>query len=105
MVGGEWSERVFNRIVKWGDGWLPVAMDIKQVVDGMRQIKEIAAVAGKSEKKIHVNVLGGLGQWRTRKDIDSFIAAGIDQVTIWMESADVDSARVELDILAKEIIT
>lgn len=105
MVGGEWSERVFNRIVKWGDGWLPVAMDIKQVVGGMRQMQEIAAAAGKTEKKINVNVLGALGQWRTRQDIDAFVAAGVDQVTIWMESTDVDSARSELDTLAKEIIT
>jgi len=104
MVGGEWSERVFNRIVKWGDGWLPVVMNVQQVVDGMSKMKEIASAAGKSDKKINVNVLGALGQWRTRKGIDGFVAAGVDQVTIWMESTDLDSARFELDALAEELI-
>jgi len=103
-VGSEWSERVFNRIVKWGDGWLPVVMNVQQVVDGMSKMKEIASAAGKSDKKINVNVLGALGQWRTRKGIDAFVAAGVDQVTIWMESTDLDSARFELDALAEELI-
>ena len=34
MFDGKWARRVFHRIVKWGDGWLPGVENVEQVVDG-----------------------------------------------------------------------
>ena len=104
IVGGEWSQRVFKRIVEWGDGWLPVVADMDQIAIGMRQMRDLANESGCADKKILVNVLGGNGQWRTRKDIDSFVDLKVDQVTLWLQSRDVDGMRKEMDKLAADLL-
>ncbi len=86
-----------------GDGWLPVAQNIGQVVAGMKQIKELVASVGREDKQIHVNVLGGEGQWRTRREIEAFLDIGVEQVTIWLTAKTTDSVRRELDALATEM--
>ncbi len=52
---------------------------------------------------MRVNVLGGIGQWRTRREIDAFLAIRVEQVTIWITSETTDAMRRELDILAVDI--
>jgi alkanesulfonate monooxygenase SsuD/methylene tetrahydromethanopterin reductase-like flavin-dependent oxidoreductase (luciferase family) len=103
MFDDHWSKRVFKRIVDWGDGWLPVVQNVAQVVDGMNQIKELAAAAGRADKQVRVTVLGGEGQWRTRGEIEAFLAVGVEQVTIWLTSETTDAMRRELDTLAADI--
>lgn len=103
MFDDHWSKRVFKRIVDWGDGWLPVVQHVAQVVDGMNQIKELAAAAGREDKQVRVTVLGGEGQWRTRREIEAFLAVGVEQVTIWLRSETTDAMRRELDTLAADI--
>jgi len=104
MFGDDWAQRVFNRIVKWGDGWLPVAQSVEQIVDGMNQIKTIAATQGAEDKPIRVNVLGGEGQWRKKKDIEAFAESGVEQVTIWLKAAETADLCRELDALASDLI-
>jgi hypothetical protein len=103
MFDDHWSKRVFKRIVEWGDGWLPVVQNVAQVVDGMTQIKELAAAAGREDKQVRVNVLGGAGQWRTRGEIEAFLAIRVEQVTIWVTTETTDAMRRELDTLAADI--
>jgi len=104
MFGDDWAKRVFNRIVRYGDGWLPIAENVAQIVDGMNQIKEIAAAAGKEDKHVRVNVLGAEGQWRKRKDIDAFRETGVEQVTVWLNAPDAGGIRSELDQLARDLL-
>ncbi len=104
MFGDAWARRVFQRLVKWADGWLPVARDPAQIVDGMNQIREIAAEHGRDAAEIRVNVLGAEGQWRTRKDIETLRGIGVEQVTIWLTEARSDGIRKELDTLARELL-
>ena len=67
-------------------------------------MRDLANESGRSDKKILVNVLGGNGQWRTRKDIDSFVDLQVDQVTLWLQSRDVDGMRKEMDKLADDLL-
>ena len=103
MFDDHWSKRVFKRIVDWGDGWLPVVQNVAQVVGGINQIKELAAAAGREDKQVRVNVLGGEGQWRTRGEIEAFLDVGVEQVTIWLTTETTDNMRRELDTLAADI--
>jgi alkanesulfonate monooxygenase SsuD/methylene tetrahydromethanopterin reductase-like flavin-dependent oxidoreductase (luciferase family) len=103
MFDDHWSKRVFKRIVEWGDGWLPVVQNVVQVVDGMNQIKELAAAAGREDKPVRVNVLGGAGQWRTRGEIEAFLDIGVEQVTLWLTTETTDAMRRELDTLAADL--
>lgn len=105
MLDNGWSKRVFKRIVDWGDGWLPVVQNVEQVVDGMNQIKELAAAAGREDKQVRVNVLGMPGQWCTRGEIESFLEIGAEQVTVWVTKETTDDIRRELDALATNIFS
>ena len=67
-------------------------------------MRDLANESGRADKKILVNVLGGNGQWRTRKDIDSFVDLKVDQVTLWLQSRDVDGMRKEMDKLAADLL-
>jgi len=100
MLADGWSKRVFKRIVEWGDGWLPVVENVAQVVDGMNQMKELAAATGREDKQFRVNVLGMPGQWCTRREIEAFLDVGVEQVTVWLEKENTDDIRRELDQLA-----
>ena len=104
MFGDEWAKRVFRRIVRWADGWLPVVANVDQVVDGMRQIKEIQAREGVEDKHIRVRVLGGEGQWRQRQDIDAFEQTGTEEIIIWLKSEKADDILKELDQLAQDLL-
>jgi probable F420-dependent oxidoreductase len=103
MFGGQWAKRVFHRIVKWGDGWIPAVSDISQVVDGRNQLHELAQEAGRDPSEIRIRVFGGPGQWRTRAERDVFEAADLDSFIIWINESDSDAIRRELDALAKEL--
>jgi hypothetical protein len=70
----------------------------------MEQMRNLANEAGCKDKQILVNVLGGNGQWRTRAEIDSFSQLGVDQVTLWLQSRDVDGMRKEMDLLANDLL-
>lgn len=104
MFGGEWARRVFRRIVRWGDGWLPVVREVGQVVDGIAQLREIADEEGVGDKRFRITVLGGEGQWRRREEIDAFADTGVEQVVIWLKSRKADAMCAEMDELAGTLL-
>ncbi|MGB1882451.1 MAG: LLM class F420-dependent oxidoreductase [Gammaproteobacteria bacterium] len=104
MFGDSWAKRVFRRIVRWGDGWLPVVANVDQIVDGVNQIREIQAEEGKEDKHIRVTVLGGEDQWRTRRELDAFEGSGAEEVLIWIKAPKLDGILSELDALAAELL-
>jgi probable F420-dependent oxidoreductase len=104
MFGDQWAKRVFNRIVRYGDGWLPVVQNVAQVVDGMNQLSEIATAAGRDPASLRVTVFGAQHQWRKRADIDAFAALGVEQVTIWINGRYTDEILRELDALARDVL-
>ena len=99
-----WVKNVFRRIVRWGDGWLPVVREAAQITDGLDMLKQIADEEGVSGKEFRVNVLGAEGQWRTAKEMDALSNTGAEQVTIWLKEKSVDAIRGELDVLADELL-
>lgn len=104
MFGDQWAKRVFNRIVRYGDGWLPVVQNVAQVVDGQQQLHEIAAAAGRDPASLRVTVFGAQHQWRTRKDLEAFAGVGVEQVTIWLNGRYTDDILRELDALAADVL-
>lgn len=104
MIDGQWAKRVFHRIVKWGDGWLPVVMNIQQVIDGRQQIEQIANEAGRDPSSIQTRIFGAQTQWRTRAEVEAFEAIGVQDLSIWLNESDCDGIRGELDELARELL-
>ena len=104
MFGDEWAKRVFQRIVRYGDGWLPVAHKVAQVIDGRAQLRALAPVAGRDPDTIRITVLGASGQWRKRNDIDAFKKIGVEQVVIWLDGRSADDLCREMDGLAAALL-
>lgn len=104
MFGDEWARRVFQRIVRYGDGWLPVAQTIAQVVDGRAQLRALAETVGRDPETIRVTVLGASGQWRRRQDIDEFAKIGVEQVVIWLNGRSADELCREMDSLRATLL-
>jgi len=104
MFNDQWAKRVFHRIVRYGDGWLPVIHKVPQVIDGRDQLRAIAEAAGRDPATIRITVFGAQNQWRTRKEIDQFAALGVEQVTIWINARATDDILPELDALARDVL-
>jgi probable F420-dependent oxidoreductase len=104
MFNDQWAKRVFHRIVRYGDGWLPVIHKVPQVIDGRDQLRAIAEAAGRDPATIRITVFGAQTQWRTRKEIDQFAALGVEQVIIWINARATDAILPELDALARDVL-
>lgn len=103
MFGGKWAQRVFHRIVEWGDGWLPVAQSIEQLVDGVNQITAIAKEKGRDPDELEVIVLGAPGQWTTKSAQKELEKAGIDHVVLWLQGENLDEIDNELVRFSEEL--
>jgi len=104
LLGGKWAQRVFHRIVRWGDGWCPAVGDVGQVIDGRNQLDVLARAVGRDPRSLIVCVFGAEGQWRTRAEITAFERAGVDHVTIWLRERETDAILKELDDLASDVL-
>lgn len=104
MFNDQWAKRVFHRIVRYGDGWLPVVHKVAQVIDGRDQLYAIAEEAGRDPKTLRITVFGAPNQWRTRREIEQFGPLGVEQVTLWINARATDGILRELDTLAKEVL-
>lgn len=103
MLGGESAKRVFRRIARWGDGWLPVVQDGSQLVDGRNQIQAACKEEGRDPDVIQIIVLGAPGQYCTRAEQKALAAAGFDHVVLWLQGEDVDAIDKEMTALAEEL--
>ena len=104
MFGDQWAKRVFNRIVRYGDGWLPVVANVGQVIDGREQLHSLAAAAGRNPQSSRITVFGAQGQWRKRDQIEQFMAHGVEQVTVWLNARLTVDLQRELDQLATALL-
>ncbi len=103
MFEGQWSARVFKRIVEWGEGWLPVVESPGQLKTGLDRLSELYEQAEKSNR-CRVRVLGAEGQWRHREALAQFAELGIEEVIIWLTERKSSEIQKELDLLSKDVL-
>ncbi len=104
IFGGKWAERVFRRMVKWADGWIPAVSDPQMIADGRKQIEDFCAEYGRDPKEIRITVLGGDGQYRNQDQYEALEDAGAQHLTIWLQSQNTADIQRELDALAKDVL-
>jgi len=105
MFGDQWARRVFKRIVEWADGWLPVIREVQQLINGRDQLHALCAQAARDPASVHITVFGAWDQWRTRREVDELVAAGAEQVTVWLLGRTSDELRRDLDRLARDLLS
>lgn len=100
LLGG-FARNVFQRIVAWGDGWLPTRVTPEQVRMGRATLDELAATAGRDPRAITITVYG---QGEEAQRLREFEQAGADQVVVRIPILPEKEALEELEKVALQTL-
>jgi probable F420-dependent oxidoreductase len=101
-MGGT-SKYVFQRVVEWGDGWMPVRFKPDELKEGRQTLNELAARAGRDPESIEVLAFGSSGRFKTKDEIKMLEQSGVTHTTIWLDT-DGDGVLKELESLASAVL-
>lgn len=100
LLGGS-ARNVFQRVVAWGDGWMPVRATPDDIKKGRASLDELATASGRDPKTLNVTVFG---EDSDREVIKRFEDAGADRVIVRLASTVDDSALTELERIAAAVL-
>lgn len=100
LLGGS-ARNVFQRVVAWGDGWLPVRATPDDIKKGRASLNELATAAGRDPESLDVTVFGEASD---REAIKRFEDAGADRVIVRLPSTADESALTELERMATVVM-
>lgn len=75
FLGGD-SPSMFDRIVEYGDGWIPIGFRTSNLAEKIQTLRERAAQAGRDPKSVTVSVFGATPD---RASLDALAAIGVDR--------------------------
>ncbi len=78
LLGGD-AKNVLQRVVTWGDGWLPIGVTPERVREGRATLDRLAKEAGRDPSAISISVLG---QTADRDLIHRLHEAGATRVVV-----------------------
>lgn len=102
FMGGN-SKYVFQRVVEWGDGWMPVRFKPQELKEGRQTLNELAKRAGRDPESIEVLAFGSSGRFRTKDEVKMLEQSGVTHTTIWLDT-DGDGVLKELEQLASAVL-
>ena len=102
---GSMDARVFQRIVDWGDGWIPARVTVEEIAAGRTALTTLAERAGRDPQTLTIVAFGMPGEFRTAEELAALERAGADQVTIWLTQTEGDAALAELEGLAATLVS
>ena len=102
LLGGT-ARQVFQRVVAWGDGWMPNRVTAEEIRRGRHTLNELAGQVGRDPQSIEVLAFGFSGQFRSRAAIQEVAEAGASQVTIWLDQTAGEAALTEMDQIARQV--
>ena len=95
---GGYTKFTRQRVVDFCEGWLPIGFSQKAILEGLEDLKERAAKAGRSMDSINVTVFGP----KPDKDVlDGYAEAGVGRCTLGLPSEDRDTVLPLLDRYAE----
>ena len=98
-LGGD-SPAMFDRIVDYADGWMPIGFRVGDLAGKMRTLGERAEKAGRDPKSIRVSLFGAEPE---RAALDKLAAMGVERATFRVPSEKADNVLPLLDSYAKLI--
>lgn len=95
-VGGS-APAALKRVVRYGDGWIPIAArDDTDLVGQSRELREAADTAGRDGAALQVSICSAP---REERALEHFHEGGIDRVLFFLASEPTDSTLSKLDRL------
>jgi probable F420-dependent oxidoreductase len=104
LLGAIGSQRVYKRVVEWGDGWMPAGYPPDVVADGISAIRQYAAEAGRDMATIDLTVFAGPGKYTAREDIAEVGQAGANRVILWLKPGDLEGTLEHLEGCARDLL-
>ena len=101
LLGGS-ARNVFQRVVAWGDGWLPIRVTPEEVKMGRATLDALAAAAGRDPSTIDITVFG---QASDRDTLQRFAEAGASRAIVRLSTTLSDAALTELEQMAAQVLS
>jgi alkanesulfonate monooxygenase SsuD/methylene tetrahydromethanopterin reductase-like flavin-dependent oxidoreductase (luciferase family) len=96
IVGGD-GEKTFDRVVEFGDGWMPILRPHVNPVGKIPVLRERLKRAGRDPKSAPVSIFFAPPK---REAVDALGAAGVERVIFGLPSAPRDQVLPRLDAYA-----
>jgi probable F420-dependent oxidoreductase len=100
ILGGN-ARNVFQRVARWGDGWMPTAASPDQIAAGRAAIDELAEASGRDPGSIDITVFG---QPADRDIIGRFENAGANRVIVRLGDTTSIQALTEMERIAEAVL-
>jgi probable F420-dependent oxidoreductase len=101
ILGSITSRRVFQRIVAWGDGWMPVGVSLEEMKHGRETLNELAVQAGRDPRSIQVVAFFAPSD---PAGLQALEEAGADAALIALETAGEQEALAKLEEIAQQVL-
>lgn len=99
LLGGM-AKNVFQRIVEYGDGWMPNRVTPDDIRKGRAVLDELAEAAGRDPKSIQIMVFG---QNADRDHLNALEEAGADSVAVRLETGPEEEALNNMEKMAEAV--
>jgi probable F420-dependent oxidoreductase len=101
LLGGA-ARHVFQRVVAWGDGWMPTRATPEDIKQGRATLEALAAAAGRDPSAIDVTVYGEASDPEMLK---RFEEAGANRVIVRPQTTEGEAALTELERMAEQLFS
>jgi probable F420-dependent oxidoreductase len=103
LLGGN-AANVLQRVARFGDGWLPTRATPSQIEEGRKILDTLAAERGRDPASLTISVFGQPPE-TTRAQIDSYLSAGAERVSVWATHCDTEKEMGDqLEKMAEDLI-
>lgn len=83
LLGGA-APRIFERVVAWGEGWIPGVDGVDTFREGQARLHETARARGRDPDSFVEVAFGLPGALRTEAELEALRALGADHATVWL---------------------
>jgi probable F420-dependent oxidoreductase len=101
LLGGS-ARNVFQRVVAWGDGWMPTRATPEDIKRGRATLDKLAAAAGREPSSIDITVFGEASDPEALK---RFAEAGANRAIVRFDSTVDDAALTGLEHMAAQLLS
>jgi alkanesulfonate monooxygenase SsuD/methylene tetrahydromethanopterin reductase-like flavin-dependent oxidoreductase (luciferase family) len=99
VLGSITSRRVFQRIVAWGDAWMPVGVSLEEMKQGRETLNELAVQVGRDPRSIQV-----VAFFAPPDPAGLQALAGADAALTALETAGEQEALAKLEEIAQQAL-
>jgi alkanesulfonate monooxygenase SsuD/methylene tetrahydromethanopterin reductase-like flavin-dependent oxidoreductase (luciferase family) len=99
IIGGD-GARTFDRVVEFGDGWMPILRSHVNPVERIPTLRERLRMAGRDPKSVPVSIFFAPPK---REALDALAGAGVERAIFGLPAEGRDALLPRLDAYAKLI--